>query len=98
MGAKQWLVSMARGNSGFIHTDVPRRYGWGLGLYVSSKFDVANQPLNSGLSLYCLNSSVSSFSSAVITRLSAPSCSIRAFAGRSHSARSDRGHLLPPSG
>src|SRR3989338_3697339 len=48
-------------------------------LYVSAKIVSANQRRKDSLSLNCLNSSVSSLSTAVITRANALSCSIRAF-------------------
>jgi hypothetical protein len=45
----------------------------------SKLFDVDRDPLEDSLSLNCLNSSVSSFGTAVITRANALSCSIFAF-------------------
>src|SRR5436305_6956721 len=47
--------------------------------YVTAKTESESHFLNDSLSLNCLNSSVSSFRTAVITRPRALSCSIRAF-------------------
>jgi hypothetical protein len=47
--------------------------------YVNPNTVSVSQRLNDSLSMNCLNSSVSSLSTAVMTRASALSCSIRAF-------------------
>src|SRR5262245_55146859 len=47
--------------------------------YVSANTVSVSHLLNDSLSMNCLNSSVSSFSTAVITRARALSCSMRAF-------------------